>query len=158
MSSLDNLKKAARRWLKALRASNPDARTRLLRVMPDAPDTPGLRDVQQALARERGHVDWLSLRRAVDQGHSRVDLEKIEQLARDFLLAYQAGDAGALNRLRARTQHVVAPASFSVVARSSTSEKLAGAVTINAQILDRGGVIVKLAPIIEKITVRCGAS
>src|SRR4029079_11394916 len=33
----------------------------------------------------------------------------------------------------------------------STTEKVDGVVTINAQILDREGLIVKLAPLIEKI-------
>jgi uncharacterized protein len=66
MSSLDNLRKAARRWLKALRANNPDARARLTRADPAAPADPVLRDVQHALAREYGHESWLELKRALD--------------------------------------------------------------------------------------------
>ncbi|MCC7123690.1 MAG: ankyrin repeat domain-containing protein, partial [Acidobacteria bacterium] len=64
MSTLDNLRKSARRWLKALRSADPDARARLARVYPDAPEPPTLRAVQQALARERGHESWIALTRA----------------------------------------------------------------------------------------------
>ena len=102
MSSLDNLKKSARRWLKALQGNDPDARARLLRATPDAPATPGLRDVQHALARERGHVDWRSLRQAVEQARGTPDdLRQFEQVAQDFLRAYSTGDPAALSRLGA---------------------------------------------------------
>ena len=56
MSSLDNLRKTARRWLKALREGDADARARLVRAYPGAPEQPALRDVQHALARE--HDIW----------------------------------------------------------------------------------------------------
>ena len=75
------------------------------------------------------------------------------------LLPYRYADWRAealagLNRLRARTERVVAVGlsmGGTLVLDLATTEKLDGAVTINAQILDRGGVIVKLAPLIEKI-------
>jgi uncharacterized protein len=54
MHTLDNLRKTAKRWLRALRANEAEARARLARAYPGAPDEPGLRDVQHALARERG--------------------------------------------------------------------------------------------------------
>lgn len=68
MSTLDNLRKAAKRWLKALRDSDAGARARLARVYPDAPKRPTLRDVQHALARERGHESWIALTRAIGSG------------------------------------------------------------------------------------------
>ena len=68
MGSLENLRKSARRWLNALRGNDPDARARLNRATPDAPSNPGLRDVQHALARERGYLDWTTLRRSVERG------------------------------------------------------------------------------------------
>ena len=61
MNTLDNLRKAAKRWLKALRANDPDARARIDRACPGAPAEPGLRDVQHALARERGHESWKAM-------------------------------------------------------------------------------------------------
>ena len=51
MSTLENLRKSARRWLKALRADDADAHARLRRADPNAPSSPALRDVQHALAR-----------------------------------------------------------------------------------------------------------
>jgi hypothetical protein len=60
-STLDNLKKEAKRWLKALRAHDEPARARLLRSFPEAPPEPRLRDVQHALAREHGLASWMSL-------------------------------------------------------------------------------------------------
>src|SRR5262245_56730837 len=60
-STLENLKKEAKRWLRALRANDPDARARLERSVPDAPANPSLRDVQHALAREHGLPGWSAL-------------------------------------------------------------------------------------------------
>jgi hypothetical protein len=58
-STLETLKKEAKRWLKALQAGDPAARSRLLAATPASPAEPGLRDVQLALAprgsRFRGH-------------------------------------------------------------------------------------------------------
>jgi ankyrin repeat protein len=64
-SSLDNLKREAKRWLKALRASDSEARARLERAVPNASAQPTLRDVQHALAREHGFPGWTALTRAV---------------------------------------------------------------------------------------------
>ena len=65
MSSVDNLKKEAKRWLKALRAGAADARARLQRAYPNAPAQPVLRDVHHALAREHGHKSWAALTAAI---------------------------------------------------------------------------------------------
>src|SRR5262249_15673387 len=64
-TSVDNLRKDARRWLRALRAGDPAARARLERVRPDAPLHTVLRDVQHALALEHGQESWIALTRAV---------------------------------------------------------------------------------------------
>lgn len=85
------------------------------------------------------------------------------------LLRYRYADwraeaAAALARLRARTQHVCA-VGLSMggtlvldLASSSEAAALGCVVTINAQILDRGGVVVKLAPMIEKLIPMAPAS
>ena len=70
MTTTDNLRKAARRWLKALRAGDAEARARLTRAYPTAPQAPTLRDVQHALARERGFESWIALTRAAEEGGS----------------------------------------------------------------------------------------
>ncbi len=75
------------------------------------------------------------------------------------LLAYRYADfrseaLTSLGRLRARTDHVVAVGlsmGGTLALDVASTEPLAGAVAINAQILDRGGVVVKLAPLLEKV-------
>lgn len=64
-SSIENLKKEAKRWLRALRAGDRAAGARLLRALPGLSDTPTLRDVQLALAREYGFAGWTDLVREV---------------------------------------------------------------------------------------------
>ena len=63
-STLESLKKEAKRWLRALQAGDAVARRRLLAATPAAPAEPGLRDVQFALAREYdakyGRIRFLS--------------------------------------------------------------------------------------------------
>jgi ankyrin repeat protein len=62
VSTLDNLRKAAKRWLKALRDGDSTALDRLHRAYPGAPASPTLRDVQHALAREHGVANWKELK------------------------------------------------------------------------------------------------
>jgi len=71
-STLDNLKKEAKRWLRALRNNVADARARLERAVPNAPALPTLRDVQQALAREHGVAGWAALKELL-AGRRHVD-------------------------------------------------------------------------------------
>lgn len=61
-SSLDSLKKEAKRWLKALRAGEPDALARLKQALPQASEDAGLREIQQALAREHGTESWAAFK------------------------------------------------------------------------------------------------
>jgi ankyrin repeat protein len=84
MSTLDNLRKAARRWLKALHAQDPDARARLLRAHPKAPPDPTLRDVQFALARERGFDGWIALKASVGTSSPPIAPPPADRVA-DFL-------------------------------------------------------------------------
>ena len=67
-TTVDNLKKEAKRWLKALRANDAEARARLKRADPKAPAEPALRDVQHALALEHGLPGWTAL---LDCAHAR---------------------------------------------------------------------------------------
>lgn len=64
-TTLENLKKEAKRWLKALRAGDAQARARLHRAYPKTPAEPGLRDVQHALALEHGLAGWAALKDAL---------------------------------------------------------------------------------------------
>jgi ankyrin repeat protein len=65
-TTVEDLRKDAKRWLKAVRAGDPAARARLRAAWPVAPTEPGLRDVQQALAREYGQENWIALKAALD--------------------------------------------------------------------------------------------
>jgi uncharacterized protein len=66
VSTLDNFRREARRWLKAIRAGDADAIGRLHRAHARAPELPALRDVQHAVAREHGYESWQALRTALD--------------------------------------------------------------------------------------------
>src|SRR5215831_8346344 len=93
-----NLRREAKRWLKALRENEQDARERFERAWSKHSGTPVLRDVQHALAREHGFENWKALKLAVQQAARSRTTEAYEQAARDFVDAYN-GDATALERL-----------------------------------------------------------
>lgn len=90
-SSLESLKREAKRWLKALRENDPAARARLARAIPEPSSDPTLRDVQHALASEYGFAGWSALRDALARTASapRTRDEAIEAL----LSAAERGDA-----------------------------------------------------------------
>lgn len=96
-TTLDNLKREAKRWLKALRENDGAARERLTQILPNTVEQPTLRDVQLALAREHGFEGWSQLKTGVQQAASSRKVEAYEQAARDFVEAYN-GDASALVR------------------------------------------------------------
>ena len=111
-TSLDTLRKEAKRWLKEIRANSVEARARFAGAHPGASATPTLRDVQHALAREHGYDNWLALKNAVAKPG--VDnaapltlaqtVEEYERLANDFVLAFDAEDDAALQRVNHRYQ------------------------------------------------------
>ena len=69
-TTLDNLKKEAKRWLKALRENDAEARKRLQRAYPKVSGHPVLRDVQHALALEHGLRNWKELKLALQKAAS----------------------------------------------------------------------------------------
>jgi ankyrin repeat protein len=103
---LENLRKEAKRWLKALRTGDQAAQARLQRAYPDAPAAPTLRSIQHALAREHGLAGWTALKHRIrNEVAEGPDLIRPEGLASDVwesLLAARAGDAAALRRLLER--------------------------------------------------------
>jgi ankyrin repeat protein len=116
-SNLENLKKEAKRWLKALRDGDARARARLQRALPNATDPATLRDVQLAIAREHGFPGWTSLKEqlATRASASRYkDLIKPEEFGSEAAVgpwasrgcdvwetirAARAGDSMSLRRL-----------------------------------------------------------
>jgi ankyrin repeat protein len=67
VSSLDDFRKQAKRWLEDVRRRNPGSVKRLRLAHPNAPASPVLRDIQHALAREQGYADWKALKTALEQ-------------------------------------------------------------------------------------------
>ena len=92
MSTLDNFKSEARRWLKALRAGDRAARERLERSYPKAPAAPTLRDVQHALALEHGCESWIDLRSRISTGAFGAPPSPLTNL----LVAASKGDAATV--------------------------------------------------------------
>jgi ankyrin repeat protein len=101
VTTLDNLRKAARRWLKSLREGDADARARLARAYPAAPPQATLRDVQHALARERGHENWQALKRAVS------DTNPPPSPLTELLTAAGKGDASVVGTILDRHPNIV---------------------------------------------------
>ena len=89
-SSLDSLKKEAKRWLSALRDADPEALARLKQALPGASPTAGLREVQQALAREYGFESWaaLKLQLADEVLAQRTHAERLEEFLEHAILNY----------------------------------------------------------------------
>ena len=106
-TSLGNLRKETKRWLRALRTGDAGARARFDRAWPQAPREPVLRDVQHALAREYGQENWIALTRAIGSRAESteppverplLDMEAYDALAQDYVLAF-GRDEAALARL-----------------------------------------------------------
>ena len=103
-TSLDTLKKEAKRWLKGLRAGDSKARARFERIHPTHTGEPVLRDVQHALAREHGHESWAALKQAVQSAPAAVafttehSVEDYTRLSDDLVLAFNTRDEAALGR------------------------------------------------------------
>ena len=68
MNTLDDFRKQAKHWLREIQQNNPGPVKRLRLAYPGAPETPGLRDVQHALAREEGFESWKALITALQKG------------------------------------------------------------------------------------------
>ena len=106
-TSLENLRKETKRWLRALRTGDAGARARLARAWPQAPREPVLRTVQHALAREYGQENWITLTRAIGSRPESteppverplLDMKAYDALAQDYVLAF-GRDKAALARL-----------------------------------------------------------
>ena len=92
-TTLENLKREAKRWLKALLANVSTARSRFERALPHAPARPTLRDVQLALAREHGVAGWASLKNRLADD---APLRRYEQVAEALVAAYASPDEQAM--------------------------------------------------------------
>ncbi|MGE0629120.1 MAG: ankyrin repeat domain-containing protein [Hyphomicrobiaceae bacterium] len=126
-STLDNLKKEAKRWLKTLRAGDAEARQRLIAATPAATDNPSLRDVQLALAREHGLSGWAALRTALDD----LTMERRSTAERVDIVLRSAwgGDPAAAARILARWPEIASHDLYIAAAAGNITEverRLAG--------------------------------
>ena len=96
-TTLDQLKREAKQWLKALRTGDPEARARLSRAHPGAPVDAGLRHVQHALAREFGFASWARLKAAAAAAITAASAR--ESPLHGILAAAAAGDVARLTAL-----------------------------------------------------------
>lgn len=110
-TTLETLKKEAKRFLKALAAGDTDFRNKLLQAWPDAPAQPVLRDIQYAIARQYGFENWKTLKLAIEgrpraETISAKDDEKEQLLARFF--EYACPDHHVRGRPAHRMAHYAA--------------------------------------------------
>jgi ankyrin repeat protein len=106
-STLENLRREAKRWLKALRAHDAAARVRLERVTPNAPANPTLREVQHALAREYGYSGWIALKQHVAEIAAQRGGGGPELAVQQLLEAASRGDATRVAALLDRYPDIV---------------------------------------------------
>jgi ankyrin repeat protein len=92
-TALESLKKEAKHWLKAVRAGDVAAAARLRRLYPTAPAVPKLREVQHALALERGFENWRSLVTRIGVAPPRRQFLSSDEAVRAVLDAAVNGDA-----------------------------------------------------------------
>jgi uncharacterized protein len=120
-STLETLRKEAKRWLKALQAGDAPAHKRLLAATPAAPADPGLRDVQFALAREYGLPGWAALRQAIDD----LVLERRSHAERTELVLRSTdwrGDRAAGARILARWPEIGKDSLYAAAATGNLAE------------------------------------
>jgi hypothetical protein len=92
-TTLENLKREAKRWLKALHANAAEARIRLERAWPRAPTFPTLRDVQHALALEHALPGWTELKHRLATGAA---MQRYDRVAEALVTAYRTGEESAM--------------------------------------------------------------
>ncbi|HEX9605916.1 MAG TPA: hypothetical protein VF962_01685 [Gemmatimonadaceae bacterium] len=92
-TTLENLKREAKRWLNALHANVAESRARLQRVLPNASELPTLREVQHALALEHGLPSWTELKNRLAQD---TPMRRYEKVAEALVTAYRTGEGSAM--------------------------------------------------------------
>ena len=117
-STLESLKKQAKRWLKAIRAGDEAAKRRLFAAIGLAPAAASLRHVQLALAREYGLPGWTALRQALEDTR-RSHAERVEIVLRSVMWQ---GDWVSASRILARWPDIRAENLYTAVATGNLEE------------------------------------
>lgn len=107
---VEHHRKAAKELLRATRAGQLDAVSRLREALGDVPDELRLADAQRAIAREHGHRSWAGFRRELERQAGDpvrsvarlgpIDPVRLEQGAACLLWMLASCDRRALERLR----------------------------------------------------------
>lgn len=107
-SSLENLKREAKRWLAAIRDHDPEALSRFARALAGSSmlPSPTLRDVQLALAREHGFSGWGALRTELARQRDGVPGSRGEAIPELFRAAGR-GDVARVETLLAAYPDIV---------------------------------------------------
>jgi hypothetical protein len=92
-TTVESLKREAKRWLKAIRANVADARARFARAYPRGPAEPTLRDVLRALAREYELPGWLALKARLAPD---APMRRYDKVADALVTAFRTPDDQAL--------------------------------------------------------------
>jgi hypothetical protein len=90
---LEQFRRQAKRWLRALRAGEPEAHERLRRALPALDRPPALRDIQHAIALEQGVSGWIELKRRLAR---ESPIGSYERIAEAVVTAYATPDAEAI--------------------------------------------------------------
>lgn len=132
-STLETLRKDAKRWLKALHAGDAAARRRLAAAWPQAPAEPALRDVQHALARDYGQDSWIALKAALDD----LALERQSRAERVDLVLRHAwdGDPALARRILERDPSIARDSLFTAAMCGAAPVTLTGADAFRAAVL-----------------------
>lgn len=119
-TNLETLRKDAKRWLKALRAGDADAKSRLLAIWPKAPAEPGLRDVQHVLALDYGCESWAALKTAI--GDLAMDSKSHKGRVDQVLGHGWGGDLRVARRLLGRYPDIAKDSLFAAAACGDLAE------------------------------------
>jgi hypothetical protein len=92
-TTIESLKAEAKRWLRAIRASDAAAHDRLARALQPPPQNPTLREVQHALAREHGFAGWGALKHRLSP---QSPMRRYDVVAAALVRAYQTGELEAM--------------------------------------------------------------
>ena len=120
-ANLDTFRKDAKRWLKALRGGDNAAVARLREAWPGAPADPGLRDIQQALAREYGLGGWAKLKEALaDRALAAMSADELAAIV--LRGAWDDGDRAAAARIALRHPELARHSIYTAVAFGDIEE------------------------------------
>jgi ankyrin repeat protein len=76
-SNIEALRREAKRWLKSIAGGDAEAADRFRQAFPGHTETPKLREVQQALAREYSFPSWAALRQEIED-RARTTAERVQ--------------------------------------------------------------------------------